>query len=151
MKNLLHKKLITLFTVVLVLFTANNLQAQNTHEPLWGVWSLEIVEISKQGVSETHSYEALLADKENLPRNMFTSLYFFDDNIGINTTESEFVSGENLNQKGLFGIENGNLIITLFNEQPRIFSYVIENECLKLWYKQDETEFYLVYTLTIKN
>jgi len=148
MKKILHNSLIRAFSVLLSLFIGCNLQAQTNPEDLWGTWELETVEITKSGITETHSFESLLADKENLPRNMFTRLYFFDDKIGVNTTESEFVSGENLSLKGVFTADDGMLTITMNNEQPRIFSYIIENELLKIGYSQDdETQLYLVYKL----
>ena len=148
MKKILHNSLIRTFSVWLSLFMVNNLQAQTNPEDLWGTWDLETVEITKSGVTETHSLTGLLADKENLPRNMFTLLYFFNNQIGVNNTESEFVSGENLNLKGAFTANDGILTITINNEQPRTFSYIIENDLLKIWYTQDdETQLYLVYKL----
>jgi len=147
MKNLLQKKLKTLFTVLLVLFTTTNLQAQTEHRHLWGTWELETIEITKQGVPEIHYLESLLADKENLPRNMFTQLYFFNDQVGVSSTEEIFVSGGNLNVKGSYTADDGVLIITMNNELPRMFTYIIENELLKIWYTQDNIELHLVYKL----
>jgi len=146
--NVLQNSLIRAFSVLLSLFMVNNLHAQTNPEDLWGTWELETVAITKQGVTEIHLLTDLLTDKENLPRNMFTRLYFFNDQVGVNNTESEFVSGENLNFKGSFTADDGILIITINNEQPRIFTYIIENDLLQIWYMQDDdTQLYLVYKL----
>jgi hypothetical protein len=125
----------------------NNLQAQHSHKQLWGTWVLDTIGVTKQGVSEKHSLTDLLADKENLPRNMFTMLYFFDNQVGVGSTETEFVPAENLSLKGSFTTDNGKLIVTMQEEQPRVFTYAIENEVLKIWYTQEDTQFYLIYKL----
>jgi len=151
MKNILQKKLKTLFTVLLVLFTANNLQAQTDPTQLWGYWDLETVELTKHGVTEKYSIETLLLDLENLPRNMFTQFYFFSDQIGVSSTEEIFLPGETHNHKGSFTTEGGKLLITLRGEQPRIFTYLIEDDLLKIEYTQEDVQFHLVYKLTLKN
>jgi len=148
MKKILQNSLIRAFSVLLSLFMVNNLQAQTNPEDLWGTWDLETVEITRQGVSETHYLESLLADKENLPRNMFTQFYFFSDQVGVSSTEEIFVSGGNLNLKGSFTADDGILIISIYDEQPRTFTYIIENDMLQIWYTQeDDTQLYLVYKL----
>ena len=145
---MLHKNLIHLILVLLSLFILNNLHAQNSYEQLWGTWDLDTIEMTRQGVTEIHSLESLYADKENLPRNMFTQFYFFSNQIGGHNTESELVPSEDLNQKGYFSTDDGKLIITMGDEQPRIFTYIIKNDFLKIWYTQDDTQFYLVYKLS---
>jgi len=150
MKNKLQKKLLHVLSTLLILFVLNNSQAQNNHERLWGVWSLDSVELTNNGNTEKYSMETLFANQELLPRNIFTRLYFFADQIGISTTEEIFLPDENHNQKGSFTIEGNKLFITLRGEQPRKFTYLIEDEFLKTWHRQDDTEFNLVYKLLFK-
>jgi len=147
--NQMHRSYIRLLSVLLLsLFVLNNIQAQTNPKDLWGVWELETVKITRHGVTEIYSLTDLLADKENLPRNMFTRLYFFTNRVGVQNTESEFVSDDNLNYKGSFTADDGILIITIYDEQPRIFTYIIENDLLQIWYMQDDdTQLYLVYKL----
>ena len=149
--NILHNRLIHALFILMSLFMLNNLQAQTSKEDLQGTWSLDMAEITKQWVTEKHTLESLYADKENLPRNMFIRLYFFDGYMSVDTTESEFLPGEKVNSKGTFIIDDGKLIVTMRNEQPRIFTYSIEDEFLKVWYTQEDTEFYLVYKLFNNN
>ena len=139
--NKKHRSIIRLFSVLLGLFGLTHLQAQTSPEHLWGAWEIESIEINKPGLTEIHSLESLLEDKENLPRNLFTRLYFFDDQVGVNYIEE----AENLNQKGTFSVEDGKLLITMRNEQTRVFTYTIEGDLLKIGYAQDDTQFYLVY------
>ena len=146
--NILHRRFIRLFSVILLsLFMSNNLQAQSKNQHIWGIWDLDTIEITKQGVTEKYSIESLLADKVNIPRNMFTRLFFFDDQIGISSTEEIFAQGEYINQKGSFTIEDGKLIVTIGNEQTRTFKYTVENEFLKIEYTRGNTEFKLIYKL----
>ena len=147
MKNMLHKNLVCLIAILLSFFMASNLHAQTNPEDLWGIWDLEIVEITRYGESEIHTLESLYADKENLPRNMFTQLFFFDDQVGTKSTEELFASERNLNHKGSFSINDGILSINIDTEQPRFFTYIIEDELLKIDYTQEDTHFYLVYKL----
>jgi hypothetical protein len=107
--------------------------------------------MTKQGITKKYSLNDLFADKKNLPRNMFTTLYFFDNQIGVHSTETEFVAPENVSLKGSFTTNNQQLIVTMREEQPRTFTYKIENEYLKIWYVQDDTQFYLIYKLTSKH
>ena len=144
----MHQNLKRIIPIILILFMLNNLQAQNNPQSLWGVWSLDSVTLTKQGVTENHSFENLLVDRDNLPRNMFTSLYFFDNQIGISSTDEFFPLDGNLNQKGTFTTEGNNLTITLQGETPRIFTYFIENELLKIEYTREDVQFHLVYKLT---
>ena len=125
----------------------NNLQGQTNPRQLWGTWELEKIEITKQGVTETHSLENLLADLRNLPRDMFTRLYFIDNQIEIKTTEEMFLPEEHLNQKGSFTTEGDKLFINLLREEPRIYSYFIADDLLKIEYAQKETHYYLTYKL----
>ena len=150
MKNLVHKSLLPFFFILVSLFIFNNSQAQSSHEQLWGVWSLDSVELTKNGNTEKYSIETLLANQELLPRNIFTRLYFFSDQIGISTTEEIFLPDESHNLKGSFTIEGDILYITLQGEQPRKFTYLLGDEFLKTWYRQDDKEFYLVFKLLFK-
>ena len=145
--NKMHRSFIRLFSVLLLSLFVNNLQAQTNLEHVWGYWDLDTVEITKQGVTEKHTLKSLLADKENLPKDMFTRLFLFDDQVGTNSTEEEFLSAEHLNQKGSFTVEDGKLLITMANEQARIFTYIRENDLLRIWYTREDTQFYLVYKL----
>jgi len=125
--------------------TTAQLFAQNNYQHIWGNWDLDTIEITKQGVTEIYSIETLLADKENIPRNMFTRLFFFDDQIGISSTEEIIAQGQPINQKGSFTIENEKLIVTMNNEQSRTFTYSVENDFLKIEYTRGSTEFKLIY------
>jgi len=150
--NKLHRRFIRLFSVILLsLFISNSLQAQTNSEDLWGTWSLDTIEITKNGVSTKHSIETLLKDRANLPRHLFTQLYFFDNQIGVHSTESEFGSTESQSFKGSYTTDNGKLIVTMREGQPRTFAYILENEILKIWYTRGDTQFYLVYKLIYKN
>ncbi len=124
--------------------TVNNETAMVDHR-LWGTWNLDIVELTKNGVTKKYSLDVLLADKNNLPRNMFTSLYFFDDQIGVHSTETEF--GFDVNLKGSFTANDGILTVTMREEQSRSFMYVIENEMLRIWHTKGDTQFNLIYKL----
>ena len=147
MKRLKTISIISLFCCFTTILT----NAQNIDERLWATWNLETVELTVQGTTQKYSWTVLRANKNLLPRNMFTALYFFDDQVGINSSETEFVSVENLCMKGSFSTNNGELIITLCEEQPRKFTYTIENDVLKLMYTVGITQLNLSFKLTLKN
>ena len=146
--NQMHRSFIRYLSVLLLsLFVLNNLHAQTTPEHLWGTWELDTVEITKEEITEKHSLKNLLADLQNLPRDMFTRLYFIDDKIEINSTEEMFLPQENWNQKGSFSVEDNKLLIKLQREESRIFTYLITDDLLKIEFTRKETHFNLNYKL----
>ena len=152
MKKRIKKQLkIAVLTVVFSSFMPNWANAQQIDNRLWGTWRLSMVEITTDGVTRACTSEALLADKSNLPRNLFTGLYFFDEKVGVNSTETEFVPSDRVRLKGTFTANNGTLIITLRGEEPREFSYEVGNELLNIRYTEGDTQFYLIYKLSLKN
>jgi len=139
-----------LLTVVLMLLfigiITGKANAQHIDENLWGSWQIETIAITIDGVSKTYSIEELLTDKNRLPRNMFTSLYFHENGIGVNNTETEFDSDDNMvSLKGTFTAGNGEMVVTMYGEQSRTFSYTIENNLLKIHYAQANRQFDLTY------
>ena len=143
---------IAVIAVLFSLFVTGWTSAQQIDERLWGTWLLDTVELTAQrGATQQHSLTSLFADKSNLPRNMFTQLYFFDDQIGVCSTETEFVRGEEVSMKGSFTTNDGELIITIRGEQSRQFVYSIEDDLLKISYTDGDTQFYLIYKLWLKN
>ena len=151
-KGVMEKELkIAAGAVLFFLFVTRWASAQQIDQNLWGTWELNTVELTKQGVvAQKSSLTDLFANKNNLPRNMFTQLYFFDDQIGVNSTETEFVSAENLSLKGNYTANDGTLIVTMYGEPSRIFTYALSNERLEIWYTEEGTQFYLVYKLIVK-
>ncbi|MCL2097819.1 MAG: hypothetical protein FWH23_03560 [Bacteroidales bacterium] len=145
MQNKPERKSMIMVLCILLLccFTTGKASAQHSDERLEGLWELKTITITVDDVSQTYSVEELLADKSRLPRNMFTSLYFFDDQIGVNSTETEFVPEVSL--KGTFTANEGTLIVTMREEQSRTFNYTFENELLKIEYTQASRQFYLIY------
>ncbi|MDR1729038.1 MAG: hypothetical protein LBR52_00020 [Prevotellaceae bacterium] len=129
--------------------TVTNETAMVDHR-LWGTWDLDTVELTRNGVTKKYALDVLLADKNNLPRNMFTQLYFFANQIGVSNTEEEFIAGESLNLKGSFTVDNGNLIVTMQEEHSRVFTYTIENKFLKIWFTRGDTQFYLIYSKDVQ-
>jgi len=119
-------------------------------ERLRGTWTLETAELTAGGVTQKQTLETLFDDVNKLPRDLLTALYFFDNRVGVNSTETEFVS--NVSLKGSFFTTNNELLtINLYGEEARVFTYVVENECLKIWYERSQVQFYLIYKLEIKN
>ena len=152
MKKMITKQLKkAMITVIFSFFVMSWVNAQQIDNNLWGIWKLSMVELTKGGVTRTCTYEDLLADKNNLPRNMFTSLYFFGDKVGVGSTETEFVPSENLNFKGTFTTNNGQLIVTIKGEQPRTFAYEVDNSLLKIRYTEGDVQFYLIFKLSLKH
>ena len=131
-------------------FTMSGIKAQSIDERLWGTWKLSTIVLTVQGITQEYTMEALLANKSKLPRNMFTGLLFFEDQVGVNSTETEFVPTEELSLKGTFTTDNGKLVISLRGKQPRSFAYEFENSFLRIRYTQGDTQFYLVYKLILK-
>ena len=122
-----------------------SLNAATVDERLWATWGLETVEITTGGVSNSYALEVLLADREKLPRNLFVSLYFFDDQVGACSSEEDFAYKFNINVKGSFSTSNGQLTVTLYERQPRTFAYTFEDGYLKIRYTQGETQYDLIY------
>ena len=143
---------IAVITVIFSLFVTGWTSAQQIDERLWGIWLLDTVELTAQrGATQRHSLASLFADKSKLPRNMFTQLYFFDDQIGVCNTETEFARGEDVSMKGSFTANDGELMVTIQGEQSRTFLYSIEDDLLKISYTEGDTQFYLIYKLWLKN
>ena len=141
-------------TVTLIIMyaclTAGTVSAQTVDERLWGRWDLDSVVLTSNRIAQKYNLPVLLADKSKLPRNMLTSLYFFEDQIGVNTTETEFVPAENVSMKGSFTTDNGKLTITMQDRTTRAFTYTVDDRTLKIWYVEGIIEFYLIYKLTFK-
>ena len=144
-KGMIKQMKIAVITVMFSLFVVGWVNAQQIDNRLWGAWSLDTIELKKDGVPRQYTLETLLADKSNLPRNMFTRLYFIEDQIGVHTTEAEFVSMTNVSLKGNFTTDDGLLIVTMYGEQSRIFTYAIDSELLKIRYTEGDTQLYLIY------
>lgn len=143
--------IVTLLLLPTHLFSQTSTEEKDkVDQRLFGVWSLETVKITTAKDAKTYTLEALFADKSKLPRNLFTMLYFVGDEIGIHSTETEFVSADNVSLKGSFTTNNGEMIVTMQGEQARTFTYTIENERLEIWYTKDDTQYYLMYKLTAK-
>ena len=136
---------------ILAVFTAAWVNAQQVDERLWGTWKLETVEITANGFTKQYSLEDLLVDKSRLPRNLLLSLYFFNDQVGACTSETEFSYEMETNIKGSFTTNNGELTTTIYGEQPRTFTYTIEDDLLKIRYSQANTQFDVNYKLIAKN
>ena len=136
--------------IVYACLTRGSVSAQTTDERLWGVWDLDSIELTINSVTQRYTLPVLLANRSILPRNMLTQLYFFKDQIGVNSTETEFVSAENVSLKGSFTANDGKLNVTMRDGNARTFNYSIENEFLKIRYSESPIEFYLIYRLTAK-
>ena len=147
----MKQKKTVIWIILLSSFSLSWIKAQSIDERLWGTWKLSTVEITVQGVTQESTMEALFADKSKLPRNMFTGLLFIENQVGINSTETEFVSMEELSLKGTFTTDNGELVITLRGKQPRSYAYEVGNSLLKIRYTQGDTQFYLVFKLTLQH
>ena len=148
--NMKTKMLIFLVVMSVSFFSTTFVGAQEIDKRLWGVWDLDSVELTINRVTQKYPLPVLMADKSRLPRNMFTQLYFFSDQIGVNSTETEFVPVENVTLKGSFTTNNGSLVITLRGEPPLIFTYSIEGNRLDIRYTVGEIQFYLIFKLTSK-
>lgn len=147
-------KLLTYAVAGLLLFclTTSRAEAQQADERLWATWNLESIEITVGKTTQSYTLEELLSDKKKLPRNLFTSLYFYENEIGVSNTESEFVSDDDMvSLKGRFITNNGTLIVTMYGEEPRVFTYTIEDDVLNIRYTAAERQFYLTYKLIAKN
>ena len=149
-KGMIKQLKIAVITVMFSLFVVSWVNAQQIDNRLWGTWSLDTIELTKDGVPRQYTLETLLADKSNLPRNMFTWLYFFGDQIGVHSTETEFVPAVDVSLKGNFTTNDGLLIVTMYEESPRTFTYEIEDDLLIIKYTEGDVQFYLVYKLLHK-
>ncbi|MDR0296340.1 MAG: hypothetical protein LBH91_09260 [Prevotellaceae bacterium] len=142
--------------IAIAILCITETKAQDNTQPvdkgLWATWELETITISTQDLTRSHSLEELLAKKSKLPRNMFTSLYFFENEIGVNSTGAESVSDSNMiSLKGTYTAGNGELVVNIYGEQSRTFNYAIENDILKISYSHAEGQFYLLYKLIARS
>ncbi|MCL2098721.1 MAG: hypothetical protein FWH23_08210 [Bacteroidales bacterium] len=120
-------------------------------ERLWAIWSLETVEITADGTTKQYSLETLLANTSILPRNMFTTLDFFGNEIeaDISYAHTEFAAeAESLLTavKGTFTASNGQLTLSLREKEPRTLAYSIENNLLRISFSYEDRKFNLIYT-----
>jgi len=120
---------------------------QDIDKRLWGTWQLDSVGMTVNRVEQKYKLSTLLADRKLTPRNMFTALYFFGNQVGVNSTESFFATPLP-SLKGTFTTNNGLLTVTLRDSQPRTFTYSVEDKRLKIWYTLENIQFYLLYRLT---
>lgn len=139
-------------TIVMIFacLCTGRLHAQNVDQRLWGIWDLETVEITSNNVTQQYPFADLLTNKETLPRNMFTSLAFFANEVAVNRTDIYFIPAHEVNMKGSFSTNNGQLTITIRTEEPRTFDYTIESETLKLKYTELNMQYQLFFKLTSK-
>ena len=133
--------------IVYACLTRGSVSAQTTDERLLGLWDLDSIELTVNRAVQKYSLPALLANRSILPRNMLTSLYFFDDQVGVNNTEMLFDPGSAMSLKGSFVANNGELTITFNDRISRSFRYEFENERLRIRYSLGGTDFYLIYKL----
>ena len=139
-----------LIIVALVCSATVFAEAQETDKQLWGTWQLDSVQLTINFVSQKYALPALYLDKSKLPRNLFTSLYFDGDDIGVSTTETEFLPAEQVCFKGSFATNSGKILITMRDEQKREFSYSLEKDVLRIGYFEGTIQFALVYKLIAK-
>jgi len=131
--------------------TVENVGNATVDEQLWATWGLETLTITTGEAVQTYTLAAMLTDRNLLPADLFLSLYFFDDKVGVCSSGKDFFYEFDINVKGSFTANRGQLTITLYDEQPRVFEYVIENGLLKLHYTQAGVQFDLIYKLTAQN
>jgi len=131
----------------LVTFCASG---QDIDRRLWGVWSLDSVEITTNQITRKYKLTELLANKNNLPRNMLIELYFVQTHVGIKTTETFFDDIEIGDQKGFFSTNQGQLTLRLTKWATRTFNYEVEEKRLKVWYSQESVSYYLIFKLTFE-
>jgi len=120
-------------------------------ERLWATWGLKTAEITVGGNVKTYTLKTLLADRDNLPENVFLSLYFFDDQVGICISEKGFINEFDVNAKGSFSINNGELTIAIYEEQSHTFTYAVENDQLNVRYTYKDVQYNLTYKLIARN
>ena len=137
----------TIILTCLLLLTGIIAQAGTLDERLWGTWGLETATVTTGSDVKAYTVESLLADRDKLPKNLFLSLLFFNDQMGACSSEEALVYEFDMNVKGSFSTDNGQLTVTLREKQPRTFAYVIENDKLKVRYTQGNTQYDLIYKL----
>lgn len=120
-------------------------------EHLWATWGLETAVITADNSSKTYTLADLLAEKNLLAGNIFLSLYFFDNQVGVTLNKTAFSPEFEQSLKGFVTTNNGELTMTMRDRQTHTFMYVIENERLKISYTQADTQYYLTYKLLTKN
>jgi len=134
------KKLIKSLLLVMFLGCIQNSFSQTVDENLWGTWELQSGTQTSSGNNQTRSTteiqpQALLKQKTGLPEDLFLLLYFFDNNIGICSTNGsiEFL---NINDKGTFYTEGDQLAVTLNRTEPVTyqFTYSVKDDELTLHY-----------------
>ena len=133
---------------------AESIDNLTVDERLWGTWGLETVAITTGETVKTYALADLFADRSLLPADLFLSLYFFDDQVGACSSGKELVYELDINVKGAFTVNKGQLTISLYEEyeeQPHTFAYAVEDALLKLRYTQAGAQFELTYKLIAKN
>ena len=150
LKQLQAMKQLKLFTFIIIFscITTITVRAQGTDERLWDMWVLEAVEITNVNRSvQKHSFDALLANKNLLPVNMFSFIVFSEDRVEVDIryAEMEFTSEIEQSLKGTFATDNDQLVITLRGKQPRTYTYLFENENLIIRFSFSSMQFSLVY------
>ena len=131
----------------LATFLANG---QEIDKRLWGTWQLDSVGLTVNRVEQKYKLSTLLANKSLLPRNLFTTLSFDSGDLGVHTSETEFLPAEQVCFKGSYTTNAGKILITMRNDLKREFSYSIENDVLRIWYEEGPVQFALIYKLLAK-
>jgi len=135
-----------ILAMLLLCITTAGASAQEVDERLWATWELKTVEITAGNLTTTYSLAQLRADMDKMPRNIFTSISFFDGGqVRVQNSETEFGS-EKASLGGVFTVKDGKLLVTMWgDEEPLTFDYTIENNMLKLRYPQNERPLSLTY------
>jgi len=139
------KKLIRSLLLVMFLGCMQSSFSQTVDENLWGTWELQSGTQTSSGNNQTRNTveiqpQAMLKQKTGLPEDLFLLLYFFDNNIGVCSTNGpiEFL---NINDKGTFYTEGNQLVVTLNRKEPVTypFTYSVKDDELTLHYNVSGT------------
>jgi hypothetical protein len=107
------------------------MQQTNVDQRLWAVWYLENVRVkTPTNAVRTYDLQTLLARPElqalNLASTLFVSLYFFENNVGVNVQNPP----PDMSLKGTFSTAGNQLTVTMRDNRTQTFTYSFEGEKL---------------------
>jgi hypothetical protein len=105
------------------------LQQTNVDSRLWALWYVEAIDVKLPGQNTRRfDLQTLLAQPafQSLSSTMFISLYFFDNNVGVNIQNPP----PNVSLKGTFATSGNQLTITMQDNRRHTFAYRFDAEKL---------------------
>ncbi|MDR1646196.1 MAG: hypothetical protein LBS05_10340 [Tannerellaceae bacterium] len=121
-----------------------SLFAQDVDQRLWALWEVEAIDVKLPAQNARRfDLQTLLAQPafQSLSSTMFISLYFFDNNVGVNIQNPP----PNVSLKGTFATSGNQLTITMQDNRKYTFSYRFDAEKLVITQTILTTEISIIF------